>query len=222
MPGKKKDLVGKVVNYLQNHGGEGEAELDLDAMSKSFVCTKNGLFFALRALKRKGIIEKTVDAREYAGLVSKYRLAEQFREGESWREVYWSFRKPWAEKSPSTPASQAVEQEPGKNSDAGLNPLTAELIKIHQWASSVRAEIAPLQKRNEELEQRLRDASIEIQRLSDELEAVTKALTRHRENERIAEQRLITLRRENAVAMGTSGSKVIFDGQGFQIEKKPL
>ena len=113
----------------------------------------------------------------------------------------------------------AMGQDDG--ADSYLNPLTLELIKVHEWASGLRAKIAPLQKTNEELEGKLQIARAEIKDLADELEEVKRALSRHRENEHIAEQRLETLRRENTAAMG--GKKIIFDGQtGFQAEVKPI
>lgn len=212
MPGKGKDLVGQIVAYLRDRGGE--AELGLGRTSKVFGCTSGGLCISLRVLRERGIVVKMADGASKKG---KYCLAEQFREGESWREVYQSFRKLWTKKSPSAPVLKAVEQETG---GAGLNPLTAELVKVHEWASRMRAEIAPLQKQNAELEQKLKAAAMEIGRLSDELEEAQKTAVRHRENERIAEQRLVALRRENDVTM--SGVNLIFDGQGVQIGKKIL
>lgn len=216
MPGKGKDLVGQIVAYLRDRGGE--AELGLGRTSKVFGCTSGGLCISLRVLRERGIIVKMADGASKKG---KYCLAEQFREGESWREVYQSFRKLWTKKSPSAPVLKAVEQETG---GAGLNPLTAELVKVHEWASRVRAEIAPLKKRNEELEEKLQAAEAEIKRLADELAEANKDKVRHRENERAAEQRLMALRRENAVVLG-GGSKekiLIMDNQGVQIEKKIL
>ncbi len=214
-----------IVKYLRSKGGVasiGQSPTSLPAELRGYSCQTIG--GNLRVLTGAGIICITAPPvrgwDQRGSSATHYSLAEEYWQGETWREVFRSFKESRRIKVASPePQAESVSVATANSGEVVLDPLTEELIKVHQWASRVRDEIFPLKKRNETLEEKLHAAEVEIERLTEEVAEAQKTTVRHRENERIAEQRLEILRRDNAMAMSGAESKIFFDHQGVQIEK---
>ncbi len=212
MPTADKDITGKIIDFLRKEGGEAEIRLRLAA--GEFKVHPGSVSHILHRLIEVGIIRVMERGRHGSRVPTRYRLDEQFKEGDGWREAL-------RRKS----SDGKAEAGPGINAESSGQPTPA---KAHTDDECLQYRIT-LSRDLIEVYKRLEEAQGQIVRLQDEIEAKDKKiedLTGEIEAEAVARKRevneLAALDLQLHELKGkTSISKrlINFDGNGVMIAK---
>lgn len=228
MPGPGKDIIGKIVDFLRENGGE--ASIMAPETAERLDCRIGTLTYSLKRLKSLGIIDilsikqGELDRRTK---IMNLALTTGLGEGDDWREKLK--RKPAGSKTEAgaNDGAPVIKSHPAKKPDGeGCNSegclrarkiLLEDLVKTYERLKGLQGENETLRSTETKLKSKIEELERKVEELERDLESKRKVCDELRDDVNTLDSQLRKLRAETSQSPKAVEKNLNFDRSGAVI-----